>query len=35
MLVQFTSEAAIEKCFYKKMLGKYAANLQVNTHAEV
>ena len=29
------SEATTQKCSYEKMLWKYAANLQENTHAEV
>ena len=33
--VSESSEAALYSCSYKKMLGKYAANLQENTHAEV
>ena len=28
-------EAALQRCSYKKMFWKYAANLQENTHAEV
>ena len=28
-------EAAIQRCSYKKAFWKYAANLQVNTYAEV
>ena len=30
-----TSEAAVLRCYEEKMLWKYAANLQENTHAEV
>ena len=29
----FSSEAAFQRCSYKKMFWKYAANLQENTHA--
>ena len=29
------SEAALQRCFYKKLFWKYAANLQENTHVEV
>ena len=28
-------EAALQRCFKEKVFWKYAANLQVNTHAEV
>ena len=29
------SEAALDRCSYKKLFWKYAENLQENTHAEV
>ena len=32
---QINTEAAFWKCFWIKVFGKYAANLQENTHAEV
>ena len=32
--VLVTPEAALHRCSYKKVFGKYAANLQENTHAE-
>ena len=31
----FSSEAALQRCSYKKVFLKYAANLQENTHAKV
>ena len=31
----FSTEAALQRCFWKKMIRKYAANLQENTHAEL
>ena len=30
-----TPEAAVQRCSWEKVLWKYAANLQENTHAEV
>ena len=30
-----SAEAAVQRCFYKKVLWKYAANLQESTQAEV
>ena len=32
---EFCSEAAIQRCSYKKLFWKYAANLQEKTHAKV
>ena len=31
---KFSSEAAIQRCSYKKLFWKYAANLEESTHAE-
>ena len=28
------TEAAVSRCFYKKVFWKYASNLQENTHAK-
>ena len=35
ILENLTAEAAIQRCSYKKVFWKYAANLQENTHAKV
>ena len=34
-LFHINFEAALQRCSYKKVLWKYAAYLQENTHAEV